>query len=335
MRGKGINYDAGFFPGGKASRPDFDGAVVRRELEIIATDLHCDAVRISGGDLDRLTVAGRHAVEAGLEAWFSPFPAELTPEELIPYFAESAERAEVLRRAGGNVVLVAGCEVSVFAAGFLPGANAYERMAALSSGDPKLWASLADVPARLNAFLSEVASSGRQRFGGPITYAAAPWEPIDWSPFDIVSVDAYRDAQNADRYRSDVRTHLAHGKPVAVTEFGCCTYKGAADRGAMGWAIVDDKANPPRLRGDYVRDEFEQVRYMRELLNVFSQEGVDRAFWFTFAGYRLPHRPDPHLDLDMASFGLVRMVPARTSATYPGMPWEPKEAFHALAALKV
>lgn len=78
MRGKGINYDTGFFPGGASSRESCDPDVVRRELQIIADDLHCTAVRISGGVPARLTVAAEHAAAAGLQVWFSRFPCELT-----------------------------------------------------------------------------------------------------------------------------------------------------------------------------------------------------------------------------------------------------------------
>lgn len=335
MRSKGVTYDTGFFPGNKQSRPSFDGEVVKRELQVIATDLHCSAVRITGGDLDRLTTAGRHAADAGMEVWFSPFPTEMTTSQLVPYFIECAERAETLRHNAADVVFVTGCELSVFAAGFLPGADCYARMAALASGDPALWESLADVPARMNGFLAEVVASVRSRFGGRITYASAPWEPVDWTPFDIVSVDAYRDAQNAAGFRDGLRLHFSHGKPLAVTEFGCCTYHGAADRGAMGWAIVDESAEPRRIVGSHVRDESEQATHMRELFDVFEQEGVDSAFWFTFAGYRLPHRADPRFDLDMASYGVVKILEgAATSVSrLPEMGWEPKLAFHELARI--
>jgi hypothetical protein len=50
MRGKGINYDTGFYPGGHISREHFDADVVRREMGVIARELRCTAVRISGGD---------------------------------------------------------------------------------------------------------------------------------------------------------------------------------------------------------------------------------------------------------------------------------------------
>jgi hypothetical protein len=59
---------------------------------------------------------------------------------------------------------------------------------------------------------------------------------------------------------------------------------------------------------------------------------VDTTFWFSFAGFELPNRPDPHNDLDLASYGIVKMLDGIPAHTYPDMPWEPKQAFHALGA---
>ena len=84
MRARGINYDTAFYPDGNSSRKTFDPEVVRREMRVIADELHCTAVRVSGGDPDRLGVAAEHAAAAGLEVWFAPFPCELTTEEMLP-----------------------------------------------------------------------------------------------------------------------------------------------------------------------------------------------------------------------------------------------------------
>ena len=134
MRGKGINYDTGFSPGGVSSREQFDAGIVRREMRVIADDLRCTAVRISGADPARLSVAGELAAAAGLEVWFAPFPCELGAADLAPLFAECADRAEHLRRSGAAVVLVCGCELSLFGAGFLPGSTVYARIARLQAG---------------------------------------------------------------------------------------------------------------------------------------------------------------------------------------------------------
>ncbi|HEV8191810.1 MAG TPA: hypothetical protein VGP82_10045, partial [Ktedonobacterales bacterium] len=82
MQRKGINYDTGFTCiGAPSSREAFDPAQVRREIEIIARDLHCTAVRISGSDPQRITLAAEFALREGLEVWFAPFPCDMTAEE--------------------------------------------------------------------------------------------------------------------------------------------------------------------------------------------------------------------------------------------------------------
>ena len=331
MRGKGINYDTGFYPGGENSRPDFDAGIVRGEMRVIARELRCTAVRISGGDPARLSTAGELAAAEGLEVWFAPFPCELATDELAPLLADCADRAEHLRRAGANVVLVAGCELTLFAAGFLPGGTLFERIEGLKSGGQQLYAAFAALPGKLNGFLAATAEAARARFAGLLTYASGMWEPVDWGPFDIAATDAYRDAGNTGTFGSELRRHRSHGKPLVVTEFGCCGYAGAGDRGGQGWTIIDDSTDPPGLDGDYVRDELEQVRYLEELSAIFAEEGVDLAFWFTFAGYRLVHDRDPRRDLDMASYGLVRMLPGGPGTGHDGLGWEPKPAFAALA----
>ena len=58
---------------------------------------------------------------------------------------------------------------------------------------------------------------------------------------------------------------------------------------------------------------------------------MDLAFWFTFAGYHLVRDPDPRHDLDLASYGVVSMVPGGPGSGYQGLGWEPRLAFRALA----
>src|SRR5438094_10675824 len=140
VRGKGINYDTAFAPGGDNSREHFDAGVVGREMSVIARELRWTAVRISGGDPGRLSTAGELAAAEGLEVWFAPFPCELTTDQLAPLLAECADRAEHLRRTGANVVLVTGCELTLFGAGFLPGGTVYERIQGLQAGGQQLYA---------------------------------------------------------------------------------------------------------------------------------------------------------------------------------------------------
>jgi hypothetical protein len=332
MRGNGISYDTGFINAGVSTHEPFDPEVVGRELRIIREDLHCTAVRIIGGDPDRLEAAAAHAAEAGLEVWFSPFTCDLTTDELLAFLADCAERAERLRRRGAEVVFVAGGELSLLNKGFLPGDTLDERIKLLDAPPQQLRELLAAVPARINDFLGKAAAVVRERFGGKVTYAAIPFEGVDWTRFDFVGVDLYRTAEIADRFRDGVRALVAPGKPVAITEFGCATYRGAANRGARGGMIVEwDGATPVRLDGDYLRDEHEQAGCLRELLDLFDAEGVDSAFVYTFASYHLPHRGGPRDDLDLAGYGVVKVLQDRRGRSYPDMAWEPKAAFAAVA----
>lgn len=308
MRARGINYDTGSFPGNQLTRKAFDPAIVRREMTVIASELHCDAVRISGREPERLSVAARHAADAGLEVWFSPFPVDLQPQQVLPVLADCAQRAEEVRQAGAEVVFVTGCEISAFCGGFLPGGTYMERLTAMITADLEWWMSLGPVVERLNAFLAEAAATVRGHFGGRVTYASGPWEAVDWTPFDLVSIDAYRTAQNAGTFRAHLREFFSHGKPVAITEYGTCAYAGAGDLGGMAWQP------PPGA----VPDEDEQVRYLGELLDIFEEEGVDTALWLSFANYDKPG------DRDIASYGVVRMLEENR--------WEPKKVFHAMAA---
>jgi hypothetical protein len=238
MRRRGINYDTGFAPfGDRLSRESLDPAQVRREMAIIARDLHCNAVRITGRDPDRISLAAESALESGLEVLFSPFPCDLTPDELVPYFAACARFAERLRGRSPRVVFVLGCEMTLFDRGFVPGASVFERLQAMMN--PALLfgqdVSPEELERRFDAFLGRAVAAERREFAGPVTYASAPWENVDWRRFDIVSVDHYRDASNRDSYREGLRPYFAPGRAVVVTEFGCSTYHGASDRGALGW----------------------------------------------------------------------------------------------------
>ena len=331
MRGKGITYDTGFISGGMSTHEPFDPEIVKREMRIIHDDLHCNAVRLTGGYPDRLEIAAFYAADVGLEVWFSPFTNDLTIDNLLDLLADCAERAERLRTRGAEVVFVTGAELSLFNKGFLPGDTLNERLELLTQ-PLRLRELIVEIPARMNTFLCKAVTLVRERFGGKISYASLPFDGVDWTPFDFVSFDAYRSKEVADRYRDDIRTLVAQGKPVAITEFGCTTHRGAADLGGHGSMIVEwEGARPIRLVGDYSRDENEQATYLRDLLDIFYAEGVDTAFVNTFASYNLPHSSNPREDFDMASYGVVKVFENRLGHTYPDMPWEPKAAFTALA----
>ncbi len=327
MKRKGVCYDVGRVLEGTLSRPSFDRWVVHRELEIIKNDLHCNAVRICGEEIERVMAAGEEALQQGLEVWLSPELFERSQAETLDYIVEAAAEAEKLRQDWPQVALSLGSELSIFMQGILEGHNLLERMNHPSFRE-NVQAGKHNPP--LNAFLAQANQSVRQVFHGRVTYASVPLEAVDWSLFDFVCVDYYRDARIRDTFGEHLRRYLTYGKPLLITEFGCCTYQGAENAGGMGWAIVDfDKRL--QLNGDYVRDEGLQAREIVDGLEVFEKVGVEGAFVFTFVAPNLPYNDNPRYDLDMASYSLVKSYAAGQGATYPDLPWEPKESFRSLA----
>ena len=257
---QGINYDTGFMPGNR-SRPDFDPAVVAAEIRAIARELGCTAVRVTGADPGRISVAARAAaaVTGGVVLAVPGRSTGGRPDRPVP----------PLR-------------------GPCPGSS--PRSHGCRNG------STASSP-RLPA--------ARGRFGGPLTYASGTWEPVDWSRFDS-SASTRTGMRATPLVRTDLRKRFTPGKRVVATEFGCWAYAGAADRGGLGWDIAEyDEAGVPTITGEYQRDESEQVRYMQEVNQIFVEEGLDLAFWFTVAGYQIPASSDPHRDADLASYGLA------------------------------
>jgi len=351
MNRRGVCYDVGRVMWGQDWRPEFSPDEALSELQIIRDGLHCNAVRICGQDLGRLVAAGGHALDCGLQVWLSPELWDHSPGDTIGYIAKAAEAAEELHRhRPGQVVFSVGSEATLFMAGIVEGGSVFERLE-----HPDFWKRVqaGEHNGRLNAFLAEAAERVREVFHGPVTYASVPLETVEWSRFDVVSADLYRGAELKDRFTDVLHRYFAFGRPVAITEFGCCTYRGAADAGARGFAILDISApgqdsTPAQLSGHYVRDESEQARELTELLSIFDAAGVDATFVMTFAAPLNPTSDDPLYDLDMASYSLVksfggRLGPlgaahpqapwdrSRLSTTYPGMPWEPKQSFGAVA----
>jgi hypothetical protein len=332
MRIKGVTYDTGFINAGINTKEIFDANIVKREMHIIKNDLHCNGIRITGGDADRLEITAKLAAKEGLEVWYCPFTCNLTMEELQNFLIDSAERAEEIRSSGFEVVFLTGSEISLFTKGFFSNDELNDRINVLKN-PLELREKLPEVRIKLNKFLKETVQLVRKKFHGKIGYASLPFEGVDWALFDLIATDgAYRTAGNADNYERGIRSFVSQGKPAAITEFGCGAYTGAADNAANSIWIIDwVEGRPEKLNGKYSRNENEQACYMLELFKIFETEKVDAAFITSFAAYSLPHRKDPLRDLDMGSYGIVKVYEDKFGETYPDMPWEPKEAFRALA----
>jgi hypothetical protein len=323
------------------TRPVFDARITRRELEIIKNDLHCNAVRLRGFDLGRLMTAAGEALQQGLEVWLSPEMFNKSQSATLDHLVEVARAAETLSRGfREHLVLSVGSESTLFMQGIVRGRTITKRVTNL----------FCDVKAGthdqkpLNSFLARANNAVRRVFNGLVTYAALPFEAVDWNLFDFVGVDHYRDERVKERYVDMLEPFFAVGNPVVITEFGMRTYQGAGSSGALGFGVVDSgslflhhlplvgRFVRARLKeGSYVRNEALHARELTETLSILDAAGVDGAFVATFAEPLFGFSENPRYDLDMSSLSLVKSYPHGCGTTYPDMSWEPKEAFRAVA----
>src|SRR4029453_8132390 len=105
--------------------------------------------RRMGGGRGGWGLAPPYGAELGLEVWFSPYPLELTTDEVLALFADCAEQAERLRQRGAGGVLVAGAELSLMNTGFLPGDAVDERLRLLLTQRDRLPERVGELSARV------------------------------------------------------------------------------------------------------------------------------------------------------------------------------------------
>lgn len=338
MSRKGVVYDAGC---GRVPnwRPDYTPALMHRELEIIKSGLHCNAVRIRARDIGRLTAAAEGALGQGLEVWLSPELWNKSPDTTLRYLTRAAAAAEELRaRWPGQLVFSVGNELTLFMHGIVKGRTIHGRIPATRDA----FRSGAD-HRQLNAYLSRASAAVREVFSGPVTYASLPIERVDWDMFDLIGINHYWYAPVKDRYLQTLEPLLASGKPVVITEMGFRTRTGADQTGSGGPENIDPatmvlhllpltRRVRPRVKTILQRDEELQASSLLRQLELLDSAGVAGTFVYTFTSPLWPHGDDPRHDLDAGSFGLVKPCPdGRLGTTYPDMAWEPKKSFAAVA----
>lgn len=338
----GVVYDVGlrYSNSNELSIEPFDPELVAYDMRALANDMHANAVRIEGEPIDRLVTASQLAHEAGLTVFFSPWKMDAGFEENQAYLAEAAAAAEQLRVAGVDIIFIEACEYTIFNDGIYPGSTIFERAGwayDLLDGDgwPYLPVGLPEpFPAKakeLNETLAALAETVRATFKGPVTYSAAIFEDVDWSIFDYVGTNYYREKQTEGEYQAGLDYFASFGKPILVMEIGCCAYEGAARRGSRGWRIMSgaDEGGNGQFENGIVptRSETEQADYLEHNLGIFeSHPGVGGAFIFCFYQQDYP-TGEGAKDLDMAAFGIAKTFPADHPRSSMIPNWEPKEAF--------
>ncbi|HSD63144.1 MAG TPA: hypothetical protein VLB50_05070 [Ignavibacteriaceae bacterium] len=325
---KGVNYDVGMslIPPRTFNEPN--ASEITESMRIIKNELHCNAVRIYGRNLEKLIECSHIAINEGLMVWLSPRNVTASSEETLEYIIQCSMAAEQLRKISPDIVYILGNEFSLDVKGFIEGETIYDRILTLSNPFFIIKNSFSSVLHNaLNSYLEKAVFVARRHFKGEITYASGEWEKINWELFDIIGLNYYRNIFNGWKYRRTIRKYSGKIKKLAVTEFGCCSYKGADKKGAWGYSIVDYRASRPHLKKIYKRDESVQSDYLIDLLKIYSSENVYAAFIYTFIARKSVYDVNPEYDLDMANFGLIKVLPPGIKDPDAPYLWERKKSF--------
>ncbi len=342
---RGVVYDVGLmFNGTSLSVAHFDTAQVAFDMNVISRLMRCNSVRIEGEDLGRLKAAAELAHQEGLKIFFNPWKHQADADETTAYVEHAAKVAEELRQRGADITFVAACEYTLFSKGAFPGETFDERIGWLMSlgqdpseqGRAAAFQQLQEKNRELNKILKRLCKAIRRQFNGPVTYSSGAWESVDWSMFDVVGVDYYRNGESAADYVAGLDRYKSENKPVIAMEMGCCAYEGAAPKGGFGFSVLQgEDANGDAIWEGGVkptRSEKEQADYIEENILLLEKAQADGVFVYVF---RYPIYPysDSGIDKDMVSYALVKSF-APDDARSRLMPsWQPKEAFYRLGAL--
>lgn len=336
---RGVVYDVGLMYGGKnCSVPEYRKDEVAYDMNVIANILGCNAVRIEGEDIDRLVYAAREAGRQGLRVMFNPWKHEADSAQTVAYIQEAAKKAQILCDEGIDLVLVVGCEYSLFCKGVFPGDTFNDRMNYLMSlsSVPDAEEQLRKRCVSLNRILASLVKAARKEFSGKLTYSSGTWESVDWSPFDIIGVDYYHNNESDEDYVAGLERYVRIGKPTVVMEVGCCTYTGAGSRGSFGFSIL--KGVNSDGSGIYEngiapeRNETEQADYVETNISLIRESGAAGVFIFVFSYPIYPYNPTG-LDLDMTSYALVKSFPPDSPRSHKLPSWEPKQSFFRLGKI--
>lgn len=339
---RGVAYDVGtnFETGqGPLSRAVWSTERMLEEISAISDQLNCNSVTIYGSEHGRLAETASAAAERGLHVRLQPRLTDRPQPEILEHLAEGARLAESLRQQGSAVDLTVGAVHSIFTPGIISGGQYHERMANVYADAehhllvPTGTVDMAAVTPRLNEFLGRAVAVARGIFHGEVGYSAAPFEDLDWAPFDFIGLmyQYLPRPRPAAEHLAGIRAYRRHGKPVFIAEFGTATYAQAEEKAFFFWDIVDRSGAVPTILPGYVRDEGSQAAYHLKMFDLFEQAGVRGVAVSEFIHPTHPHSADARLDLDTASMAIVKTIRDEFADPASAYRFEPKESFHAIA----
>lgn len=278
---KGINY----FIGARFGRPTADNPPDAQEmnesLDVIWSDLGCNAIKIVGDYEDVLLTCAEMAIKKGFERIvLSPRYEHIAPNididinEHVARVVAFSKKAEALRMKSSGIVLCIGEELEVAVRGITNGTTYNERREELP--DDRAFLDSVVEP-KLCSYLMRMIQGVREHFHGPLTYSSMGWPPFQkWSELglDIVGPMMYYRSEEGGQYYALERLlqYKKHGKAVYITEFGCESWQGASKWGSSASKYYTGQT--------YSQEE--QANSILETMEIYDVATVDGAFLYQF-----------------------------------------------------
>jgi hypothetical protein len=265
---KGVCYSPGFRLAGTSPLPEDQ---MDEELDTISNELGCNAVRIYGDYDDSLLNCAQIAVKKAFDCIaLAPRYIDSTIDETITKVADFAREAQNLSELTGKVQLWVGNELTIDTRGIREGATYFERCVAQ---DPPNMSNV------LNEFLRNLTSVSRKEFEGKLSYSAGSWEPVEWNRIGVDIVGSNEYFWPGGDLEAKIVSLKNLGKPVYVTEFGSCTFKGACQWGGAG-VLHDDNT---------LYDEDEQAKCIERYLRIFNRAKPNGCFLWEYKANNARH----------------------------------------------
>ncbi|WP_328450751.1 MULTISPECIES: hypothetical protein [unclassified Amycolatopsis] len=338
---RGVAYDCGSnheTGQGSNSRMVWSDDIMRTEIDSIADGLKANSVTIYGTLFDRLEATTAYAIERGLHVWLQPRLMDGEQPAVLEHIGKTAALAEKFRLQGADIHVSVGCTHAIQTMGIMPGEFYHNRMGnAFPDSDHHFLRPVGpidhdDVERKLNAFLAKAVEVARANFGGGITYSAGSFERVDWTPFDYIGiVDYYHPKPDREAYLAELAAYRKWNKPIMISEYGTFTYKGASEKGLLGFDIVDRTVEPPRVFDGFVRDEQAQADFHLDRLRLYDEFGIYSVAVTEFVHPTHPHSEDPQWDLDTASMTITKTIRDDYFDHFTTYHIEPKESYKAIA----
>jgi len=253
--------------------------ITKNDLEKMK-DVRVPAIRLVGDSPDFLFETAHQAKKMGFKVWIGPgFNRKIPMPDKKGYLKTIKDFAIQAKKVNADVFVI-GNELSIELSDFA-GNQIYQD----HIEDWKTFQrQLRGKEKEFRNYLILLAKEVKERFPGPITYAAAGpliydgerwggrWEldNIEWDIFDVVAANFYwSKCIPKNRYIFTLRKLKMLGKPVAVTEFGFQTIREAFDFGGSS-------SRKQKYPWHYSEDT--QAKLLKRNIELLQQSGIEYAF---------------------------------------------------------